>query len=130
MLPTVAEITGAKAPEGIDGVSMAPTILGREQKRKPEWLYWELPRWNGKEAKFVDEIPMQAARHGDWKAVRPKPNGEVELYNLKADRAESKDLAKSEPAELERMVNYMVSARTAPRSLHEPGVYYWDEYKD
>lgn len=130
MLPTVAEITGAKAPEGIDGVSMAPTILGREQKRKPEWLYWELPRWNGKENKFADEVPMQAARNGDWKVVRPKPNGSVELYNLKTDRAESKDLAKSEPAVLERFEKYLASARTPPRSLYEPGVYYWDEYKD
>ncbi|MBA3975340.1 MAG: arylsulfatase [Candidatus Solibacter sp.] len=130
MLPTLAEITGAKAPEGIDGVSMAPAILGREQKRKPEWLYWELPRWIGKENRFADEVPMQAARNGDWKAVRPKPNGAVELYNLKTDRAESKDLSKSEPAVVARMERFMQGARTAPRSLNEPGVYYWDEYRE
>jgi arylsulfatase A-like enzyme len=130
MLPTLAEVAGAKAPEGLDGVSMAPTILGRAQKRKPEWLYWELPRWIGKENKFADEVPMQAARNGDWKAVRPKPEGAVELYNLKTDRGESRDLAKSEPAVAERMEKFMRGARTAPRSLNEPGVYYWDEYKD
>lgn len=130
MLPTLAEVAGAKAPDGIDGVSMAPTILGREQKRKPEWQYWELPRWVGKENRFADEVPMQAARNGDWKAVRPKPNGPVELYNLKTDRAESRDLAKSEPEVFERMERFMRSARTPPRSLNEPGVYYWDEYKD
>lgn len=129
MLPTLAEVAGAKAPEGIDGVSMAPTILGREQKRKPEWLYWELPRWLAKENKFADETPMQAARNGDWKAVRPKPGAPLELYNLKTDRQESKDLAASEPMVLARMEAFLKGARTQPRTLNEPGVYYWDDYK-
>lgn len=30
---------------------------------------------------------MQAMRRGQWKAVRPKPNAPVELYDLTADRA-------------------------------------------
>ncbi len=130
MLPTLAEIAGAKAPEGIDGISMAPTILGRPQRRKPEWLYWELPRFIAKEGKFADETPMQAARNGDWKVVRPAPNGPLELYNLKSDRAESKDLAASEPKVLARMEAFLRTARTAPRSIYEPGDFYWDRYKD
>ena len=126
MLPTLAEMAGARIPEGIDGISVAPTLLGREQVRKPEWQYWELPRWNGKEKKFFDEVPMQTARHGEWKAVRPKPNGPVELYNLRVDRKESQDLAGKEPEVLARMEAFLKSARTPPRHLHEPGVYYWD----
>lgn len=129
MLPTLAEVAGAKAPEGIDGISVAPTILGREQRRKPEWLYWELPRWIAKENRFADEIPMQAARNGDWKVVRPKPGAALELYNLRTDRQESRDLARSEPEVLARMEAFLKTARTAPRSLNEPGVFYWDQYK-
>ncbi|MDZ7639931.1 MAG: arylsulfatase [Bryobacterales bacterium] len=126
MMPTLAEISGTAAPKKIDGISVAPTILGKSQPRKPEWLYWELPRWIGKEAKFADEIPMQAARHGDWKAVRPVPNAPVELYNLRNDRAESRNLAATEPKVLARMEAFLKSARTPPRSVNEPGKYYWD----
>jgi arylsulfatase A len=126
MLPTLAEIAGVRAPRGIDGVSMAPTLLGRSQRRKPDWLYWELPRWIPKESRFANEIPMQAARHGDWKVVRPNPGAPLELYNLSTDRQERADLARSEPRILARMQAFLKSARTPPRSLHEPGVYYWD----
>jgi arylsulfatase A len=129
MLPTLAEIGAAKAPEGIDGISIAPTILGREQRRRPEWMYWELPRWNAAANRFRDEIPMQAARSGDWKVIRPQPGGPLELYNLRSDRQESKDLANSEPKILARMETFLKSARTTPRSLNEPGNYYWDEYR-
>lgn len=72
---------------------------------------------------------MQAARNGDWKAVRPKPGAPLELYNLKTDRQESKDLAASEPMVLARMEAFLKGARTQPRTLNEPGVYYWDDYK-
>jgi arylsulfatase A len=127
MLPTLAEIAGAKAPEGIDGISVAPTFLGKKQARKPEWQYWELPRWIRNENRFADEIPMQAARNGKWKVVRPNPNGPVELYDLSKDRTESNDLAKAQPQVLARMEAFMKSARTPPRSVYEPGKYYWDE---
>lgn len=126
MLPTLAEMAGTRPPTGIDGISVAPTLLGKTQTRKPEWQYWELPRWVAQENRFADEIPMQAARNGDWKIVRPTPNGPLELYNLRKDRTESTDLAAKEPKVLARMEAYLKSARTPPRSLHEPGEYYWD----
>lgn len=127
MLPTLCEIAGAKAPAGIDGISMAPTLLGRAQKRKPEWLYWELPRFDAKTNRFRDETPMQAARHGVWKAVRPKPEAPLELYNLKSDRAETTNLASKEPGVLAQMQSFLERARTPPRALNEPGVNYWED---
>ena len=67
VLPTLAELAGARSPEGLDGISMVPALLGetaagRAQKNH-EYLYWEFP-----ERGF-----SQAVRFGDWKAVRPKP---------------------------------------------------------
>lgn len=129
MLPTLAEVAGVAAPQGIDGISMAPTLTGRPQRRRPEWQYWELPRWIGKENRFADEAPMQAARNGDWKVIRPKPDAPLELYNLRNDPKEANDLAAREPKVLARMEAYLKSARTAPRPLQEPGVFYWDPPK-
>ena len=58
-LPTAAEIAGVKPPTGIDGISMLPALLGKEQKSH-DYLYWE----------FHERGFQQAIRMGDWKAVR------------------------------------------------------------
>lgn len=125
MLPTLTEFAGAKTPEGIDGISILPTILGKPQDRKPEWLYWELPRWSVNGG-FRDEVPMQAARNGDWKIVRPGPDAPLELYNLRLDRTESNDLALKEPQVFARMEAFLKTARTQPRELHDPKIFYFD----
>jgi arylsulfatase A-like enzyme len=97
-LPTFADLIGARdaAPAGIDGISFAPTLFGRTQAERP-FLYRESPGYGG----------QQAVRVGDWKAIRtnlhPLPRaanqapGEIELYNLKTDPTESKDVAKEHP---------------------------------
>ena len=38
-LPTACELAGAKAPEGIDGLSYVPTLLGQPQQSH-EYLFW------------------------------------------------------------------------------------------
>jgi len=83
-LPTAVELAGAKLPAGlnIDGISVVPALLGGELPVRP-YLYWELH-----EPHF-----MQAARFGDWKAVRPAAGAPVEVYDLKADRQENHNVA-------------------------------------
>src|SRR5690606_24623006 len=40
-MPTAAEAAGVEAPEGIDGISIFPTICGRfGEQRRHEHLYW------------------------------------------------------------------------------------------
>ena len=81
-LPTAAEIAGTAPPKGIDGVSVLPALLGTSNiEHSP--LYWE----------FYERGFEQAARVGDWKAVRHAPGKALELYNLKNDLGEEKDLA-------------------------------------
>lgn len=83
ILPTVAEVTGAKAPADIDGLSILPTLLGKPAEQKEhDFLYWEMGN-------------QFAIRQGTWRAVRGK--GGWELYDLAADPSESKDLAKEKP---------------------------------
>jgi len=54
---------------------------------------------------------MQAARFGDWKAVRPSPGAPVEIYNLKADPGEKNDLASSKPDILAKAEEILKKAR-------------------
>ncbi|MDO8542903.1 MAG: arylsulfatase [Opitutaceae bacterium] len=95
MFPTFAELTGTKPPGGLDGVSIAPTLLGQRGKQaRRDHFYWEY-------------APQQAVRQGDWKAYRGEPNGPIELYHLAEDIGETKNVAARHPdivARLEKLL--------------------------
>jgi arylsulfatase len=118
--PTAAELSGGKLPSGLDGLSVAPTLLGRGTQKRHEFMYWELPRYQAKTGTFLKEQPPQAVRMGDWKAVRPKPDAPVELYNLKTDIGETTDVAAQSPKVMARIQEYLKTARVEPRPQKEP----------
>ncbi|MBK7931513.1 MAG: arylsulfatase [Bryobacterales bacterium] len=124
-LPTAAEAAGAKAPSGLDGVSVLPTLLGKQQKPH-ESLYWELPRYDAATKSFRKEKPMAAMRRGTMKILRPKPDAAVELYDLAADRTEKNDLAAKMPDVTQRMEQQLAASRTEPRHQDEPLHPWWD----
>jgi arylsulfatase A-like enzyme len=86
IFPTLAEAAGVMPPDGLDGVSILPTFLGREQDLGERLLYWEFHE-NGFE---------QAGRIGSWKAV-VHAEGQPELYDLATDVGETTDLAAENP---------------------------------
>ena len=83
-LPTAAELAGLPALERIDGISIAPALLGGRQKGH-EYLYWDYGH--------VRKTFKQAVRMGDFKGVRNGVENAVELYNLKDDPGESRNVA-------------------------------------
>jgi arylsulfatase A len=101
-LPTCAELAGAKVPEGVpvDGLSVLPFLRGGKAPAR-EYLYWELH-----EGKSI-----QALRAGDWKIVRNVPGQPLELYDLKSDPGETKDLAPEKPDVTARLEKLMEGAR-------------------
>jgi arylsulfatase A-like enzyme len=100
-LPTAAELAGARAPAGIDGISMVPALVGRQQKNH-EYLYWE----------FHERGFSQAVRMGDWKGVRLGTRSPVELYDLKNDVGEKNNIAASHKDVIEQIEHIMQTART------------------
>jgi arylsulfatase A-like enzyme len=117
VLPTLAEIGGVReaVPEGIDGISVVPSLVGPEQAGRPQkehdYLYWELGSGNRL---------RQGLRMGEWKAVRNGPDQPIELYNLSEDPTESTDLAEDHPEILSKMEQQLADARTEPRPQVEP----------
>jgi len=100
LLPTIAELSGAKSPSGIDGISLAPTLIGKGDQNKHDFLYWEFDGW-------------VAVRQGNWRAVKPKKSTAWELYDVTADPGETKDLATEKPQILSRL-------QTLAKQQHEP----------
>ncbi len=101
MLPTLAELAGAKAPAGIDGISMARALRGERQPAH-EFMYWE----------FHERGFQQAARMGRWKAVRLKAGGPLELYDLESDPVEAHDVAAAHKDVVAKLEAYFKTART------------------
>lgn len=88
VLPTVAEVTGAKAPNDVDGMSILPELIGEEaagrKQNSHEYLYWEIGT-------------QVAIRMENWKAVQPGAKRAWELYNLDDDLSEEKNVATDHP---------------------------------
>ena len=93
--PTLLELIGEKAatPKKLDGISFAPTLLGKQQPPRP-FLYREM-------------LPCACVRVGDWKLVWPhlgkgssRGTGQrprAELYDLAKDPWETTDVAADHP---------------------------------
>jgi arylsulfatase len=109
VLPTLCEIAGTAAPAGIDGLSIAPTLLGRPGQKLHEYLYWE----------YHSEGRSQAVRFGDWKAIRnnvkKSPGATPELYNLADDPGETTNLAGRRPELAAKAAAYMKAAHGPSR---------------
>lgn len=106
-LPTAADLAGVKAPAGLDGISVLPTLLGTGGQKPHDFLYWE----------FHERGFQQAVRMGDWKALRLKPDGPVQLYNLKTDVGERRDVARDHPEVVARIGAYLKEARTESKAF-------------
>jgi arylsulfatase A-like enzyme len=101
IFPTFAELAGAKAPAGLDGMSVVPTLLGQSQKPH-EYFYWE----------FHEGGFSQAVRLGPWKGIRKGLDGPIELYNLDEDLGERRNLAADKPQIVASIARLMQEART------------------
>lgn len=116
-LPTACELAGTSAPTGIQGISYAPTLLGKpDQQKTHESLYWEFHELQGR----------RALRMGDWKLVqynlKPGAFGTPELYHLANDPSETKDLAAQEPARLKAMLERIKKSRIPSTAFPHKGM--------
>jgi len=99
LMPTMAELTGQKAPAGMDGISILPALLDGKTIEHPP-LYVE----------FYERGYTRAARIGDWKAVCLGTQKPIELYDLKTDLAETIDVAAQHPDVVKKMEEFLKSA--------------------
>ena len=96
VLPTVADITGARAPANLDGRSIVPLIKGGHL---PERTWFWKDRYDG-----------FAALHYPWK-MHQKSGGAVELYNLASDPGEARNLSSENSGPREALVAQLADWR-------------------
>lgn len=94
--PTLCEIAGAKRNGRLelDGRSIVPLLedpRGRGWKR--DTLYWHFPYYIPEHTATPDYRPQSSIRKGDWKLIYYYEDERAELFDLKEDPGESKDLA-------------------------------------
>ena len=112
VLPTLAELAGAKPPENLDGMPLAKRLLGEKQTPPERFLYWETQPQNqgGKPPWAV------AARRSKWKALRRKPQLPLELYDLGRDIGETRNGAEAQPEVVKQFEAFLKTARTTSRT--------------
>jgi arylsulfatase A-like enzyme len=99
--PTALALAGSRNGGNLDGQNMLAPLLGKGRVRhKP--LYWE----------FHERLFDQAARIDDWKAIRHKAHGPLELYDLATDPQERLDVAKENPQIIVRLDVTAACSRT------------------
>ena len=107
VMPTLCDLAGTAPPDGIDGLSLVPTLLGQPDRQKQHpYLYWEFYPYGGK----------RAARKGRWKALQhglqKKPPGPIRLFDLADDLGETRDVADAHPDIVAEMKRIFADAHT------------------
>ena len=99
--PTLMELTKLSAPASVkfDGISIAPALRGEPLKR--EKIFCHFPH-GGNQSEIEGFLPSTSVRRGDWKLIRffarnDDGSDKLELYNLRDDIGETKNLAASKP---------------------------------
>ena len=97
--PTFLEMAGLPLlpAQHADGVSMVPVLRGGSA---PEGraLFWHYPHYGNQGG-----TPGSSVRLGDYKLIEFFEDGRLELYNLREDISETRNLAAAMPAKVEEL---------------------------
>ena len=101
--PTIAELAGItlEGNDNLDGVSLVPLLTGQGEVKR-EAIYWHYPHYHHGGAS-----PHSVIRKGNYKLIHFFDDDQVELYNLKNDIGETKDLSLDHPEKTEELLKQL-----------------------
>lgn len=94
--PTILEAAGVKGDAKhngkVDGESLLPVLTGRGELKR-DAIFWHYPHYK----RGTKTPPLGAIRKGDFKLIEFYEDKRLELYDLKNDIGEGRNLAASKP---------------------------------
>jgi arylsulfatase A-like enzyme len=114
LYPTLLQLAAAKPPTDypLDGTSYLSFLTGKGKgatARKP--LFWHFPGYLGSGGGTWRTTPAGAIRDGDWKLQEFFEDGRLELYNLRDDIGQKKNLTSEQPAKAKELHDKLLAWR-------------------
>jgi arylsulfatase A-like enzyme len=110
LVPSLLEIARVEKPAGValDGVPLAPTLLGRQTASRDKPLFFRRPP--DRDSFYgVADLPDLAVRQANWKLLCEYDGTSAELYDLANDRGEQHNLAPKHPDVVSRLTELVVA---------------------
>ncbi|MEY2881817.1 MAG: Arylsulfatase [Verrucomicrobiota bacterium] len=119
LYPTFAALAGAQLPakQILDGASLVPLMRGEAPRAARPPIFQHFPGYLGAGAGQFRTRPVTTMIEGDWKLMEFLEGGQLELYNLRDDLGETKNLAATLPDKARELHGKLVAWRTA---VHAP----------
>lgn len=102
-----------------DGRSFAPLLRTPGASVDRGAIFWHYPHFSNQTSR-----PSGAVRLGDWKLVKSYETNAVELFNLREDESETRDLSRQNPtktAELHKLLTDYLASVDANMPVRKPG---------
>ena len=101
LFPTIANLLNLSyKADDIDGIDLSNLFVKKDINR--DFIFWHFPHYHGSLWK-----PGSAVRNKDWKLIEFHEDNRLELYNLKDDISESKNLSKKFPELTKNLKNQL-----------------------
>jgi arylsulfatase A-like enzyme len=125
LYPTFLALAGGPVPAGqpLDGLSILPLLTSADAALKREALFWHFPGYLGSGVNIWRTTPAGAVRVGDYKLLEFFEDSRLELYNLREDVGQKRDLAKEKPDLVRDLQQKMLTWRkeiNAPMPARKP----------
>ena len=105
LYPTLAELAGLPAPQGLDGRSFAQVLKQPDAVHRDHVIH-VYPR-GGRLGRAIRTPTLRLVAWQEW--GRPSAEPEAELYDYAADPLESRNLAAERPEEVERLTQILAT---------------------
>jgi arylsulfatase A-like enzyme len=113
LFPTFLELARAEASkQPLDGESLVKLFRDPAAKLRREAIYQHFPGYLGAGANGWRTTPVGTIQSGDWKLMEFFEDGRLELYNLRDDIGEQKNLALQQPGKVKEFHAKLAAWRT------------------
>jgi arylsulfatase A-like enzyme len=110
--PTLLEVAAAPKPrQTLDGESLVKLFQDPNAKLQRDAIFQHFPGYLGAGVGTWRTTPVSLIQSGDWKLMEFLEDGRLELYNLKEDIGETKNLATSHPEKAQELLKKLISWR-------------------